>query len=55
VVDMLREVENLASVRHPYIVTFMGIVMDERLGLVFEWCEKGSLATLLKTQEVIPE
>ncbi|KAK9812343.1 hypothetical protein WJX73_004122 [Symbiochloris irregularis] len=41
-----REVDILASIRHPNVVLFMGMVLDPPL-IVSEWCARGSVYDIL--------
>ncbi|KAK9812410.1 hypothetical protein WJX73_008775 [Symbiochloris irregularis] len=41
-----REVDILASIRHPNVVLFMGMVLDPPL-IVSEWCSRGSVLDIL--------
>ena len=53
VAQHLEEAQRLAQLRHRNVVCFMGIVHmdDSRLGIVTEYCERGSLRDLLKYKD----
>eukprot|EP00884_Botryococcus_braunii_P001879 jgi/Botrbrau1/11692/Bobra.0195s0023.1 len=49
-----REVNILASLRHPNIVMFMGVCLDPPC-LITEWCARGSLADILQKALTQPD
>ena len=53
VAQHVEEAQRLAQLRHRNVVCFMGIVHmdDSRLGIVTEYCERGSLRDLLKYRD----
>ncbi|CEL95524.1 unnamed protein product [Vitrella brassicaformis CCMP3155] len=50
--EVLKEVEPMLHIRHPYVVTFLGMCSDKTYGpiMVTELCEAGSLEDYLETR-----
>jgi len=48
--DVLKEVEPMLHIRHPYVITFLGICSHETYGpmIISELCEGGSLQSFLE-------
>lgn len=46
-----REVNFLVNIRHPNLLTFMGICLDEPLSIITEYCSGGTLFNLLHTRK----
>lgn len=48
-----REVNFLVNIRHPNLLTFMGICIDEPLSIITEYCSGGTLFNLLHTKKEV--
>jgi serine/threonine protein kinase len=50
----VQEAGVMASMRHPHIVSFMGVCTAPP-AIVTEYCERGSLTSLLQAAKALPE
>ncbi|KAI8809735.1 kinase-like domain-containing protein [Cladochytrium replicatum] len=56
VAELMREVELLKSLSHPYIVQYRDFIQaDDYLNIILEWVEHGSLQKIIKTYGALVE